>query len=472
MYSTLTSLEPLTNLEPLKILSDGVCHRVVCVSTSESKPTYVLVDGHKAEPLRDGHITFLTEDEPVPEQTVQGQKRLYQCGSGLSSQQDRSWSDGHNADNGGSGQSNQASIENSALPGHQDSGDRYFSASGTISSSEEESDPGSDPDSGPNSSADDEERVCPHCTRLGTSVIHFLRTKKKLLGPQDSECCRRNIEQCIAPLMALRLNSELDLGLTLESNLDYKKTGCPDCVELATSVAQFYATKKDLELRDCKSCIYIISQCIALLQETGHLVALSSRHHEKVKRQGARWPEIQEDHIRKMDALLYLADPFNELAFTSHMCLAKEKGGVQGCLSGPKPSKPLVSLSYDAWNGGDHYLRETVAIRSDWKVRKRDVAASLDQLSWMLFNFWTNECDANTGASPVGTFGCIQQEKERIYSRPILGTKPYTQRIREGDWQTLHDLRCANHDILHYVGTRVRDDLCFSPRQCPKLVPS
>lgn len=180
--------------------------------------------------------------------------------------------------------------------------------------------------------------VCLDCVRLAAAVIQFFAMNKDFRKSRVFDCCKQTIEQSVSLVqqirhpMVMRSDPEFHLDLETGSELDDEDTSCPDCLRLATSVVQFYESKKDLGSQGCKSCMHVVDQCIALLQLTGNLVMLA--YHAKWKGNGARWSEIRKEHLHKMDVQIssMQVKEFSNMAFQGKLKLPDNdnRGGLSG----------------------------------------------------------------------------------------------------------------------------------------------
>lgn len=291
----------------------------------------------RSEPCSDIHTAAVSDDRQLLEPLLLLHRGPEQGDNVTTSRQDRQRDD----DEGNGDNSNPASNGN-PIP----SGDESVSVKNMTSWIEEESDLELDPSCGPSSEPDSEKAACPNCVRLAVSVAQYFNEKKEFLVSNDGECCKQNVEQCIRLVQltrhpsALRADRVLDLEPWTTATLYHIKTGCSACRELATSVAYFHQMAEDCDLREHESCKKVVYESIVLLQQTGRLVTIRSSYLAKMKRKGARWHEIRNRQLRKMNHQLSLADPFH------HKCpvgrILEQEPGLPGGLSRRRPFKPLL----------------------------------------------------------------------------------------------------------------------------------
>lgn len=379
-------------------------------------------------------MATIAEDQLLSEPLAQQHGGLQHFDNSATPRKDRKG----NANEERSGNSNSGSNGNPGPPGDED-----ISGKHTNLSNEEDSDSASDPGSDPNSETENETVVCPNCVRLAASVVRFYRTKNDFLQSSDSECCTQNIEQCIRLLqqtqhpLTLKSDSLPDPYVKATSTLYHKVTGCSACVELATSVAQFHGTKEDLDFQDCEGCKSVIPRSsIVLLQQTGHLVTLRSCHRAKVKRTGARWRKIRDCHLRKMNKQLSLADPFHHKFPLGR--IFEEEPGIQGCLSRPRPSKPLLSALNESGTAQGVWLVRKATYRGNMlNITAEDMVTQGDDPSWFFAHLWVCECLLQTSVSPVGDVDLVLGHLQGLLDEIFISDTTLAERIWQRDAQAL-----------------------------------
>lgn len=410
-------------------------------------------------------IAAFAQHKSITECSTQAHWGLRQRGNSVSSRKYQNRRDGNTVDKGSSGDGDPGNNGITAPSGDENTGHKNISSGDTDSSSEEsdwENDPASDSDSGSDSETN-ERMACPCCVHLAASVVQFHCAKKGFTNSNDSECCNREIDQCMRLLyqtrrLILEKNPQLEPDLEAHSTLHLRGTGCPDCETVATSVIQFHGTKKELDFRHCEGCVYIISQSIALLQLTGDLVALRSCHHAKVKRKGARWHKIRKNHIRKMNNQLSLATSLSETIDIRHIAVAEP--GWQGCLSRPRRSRPLLSLIEDV-TLSDFYLPQTQTIRANGlspvTFDSQEIASQLiNSEKWILSCLWLNECMVNTNVISEGTAGSMQLSLVQWHLNHLApDARPMVERLWKREEQAMaffmYELSCSRELWATYL---------------------